>query len=103
MWLIDDHGVHHHQMPSGDPWHVPRPTYRLRSRSGSLLPSVRKSLSVDRGSSAGASDLVEESELSAEDRTALRATFPDLVSDSPQTTVAVSRFKRIIAKAGPAA
>jgi hypothetical protein len=49
-----------------------------------------------------ASDLAEETELTTDERTALKATFPDLVSDSAQTTVAVSRFKRIIAKAGPA-
>jgi hypothetical protein len=50
-----------------------------------------------------AADLASEIELSESDATALKATFADLVHDTPQTTVAASRFRRIIAKAGPMA
>ncbi len=50
-----------------------------------------------------ANDLAEESELSESDAKSLKATFPDLVSDSAQTTVAASRFRRLVTKAGPLA
>jgi hypothetical protein len=48
-----------------------------------------------------AEDLASELDLPEIDVTALKATLPDLVRDSPQTTVAASRFRRLIAKAGP--
>ena len=50
-----------------------------------------------------AEDLASEVGLSDTDVTELKATLPDLVSDSPQTTVAATRFRRIIEKAGPLA
>ncbi len=50
-----------------------------------------------------ANDLTRELELSDSDADALRSTFQDLVSESAQTTVAASRFRRIVAKAGPLA
>ncbi|MBA7691028.1 hypothetical protein ES703_99566 [subsurface metagenome] len=33
----------------------------------------------------------------------LKKSLDDIVRDTPQTTVAVSRFKRLVAKAGPVA
>jgi hypothetical protein len=50
-----------------------------------------------------AEDLAGELELPENEINALKATLPTLVSDSPQTTVAASRFRTIIAKAGPLA
>ena len=43
----------------------------------------------------------ELEELSAEDKTILKATFTDLTVDSPKTEVAASRFKRILRKLAP--
>jgi len=42
-------------------------------------------------------------ELSPADKASLMETFPDLVRDSPQSTVAASRFARMMAKVGPLA
>lgn len=50
-----------------------------------------------------AEDLAGELELPENEINALKATLPTLVSDSPQTAVAASRFRKIIAKAGPSA
>lgn len=41
--------------------------------------------------------------LSAADKSALKATFGDLSSDTPRTPLAASRFKKLIGKAGPLA
>ena len=41
--------------------------------------------------------------LSPEERNLLKKSLDDIVRDTPQTTVAVSRFKRLVAKAGPVA
>ena len=41
--------------------------------------------------------------LSPEERDLLKKSIDDIVRETPQTTVAVSRFKRLIAKAGPVA
>jgi hypothetical protein len=43
----------------------------------------------------------ELEELSAEDKTTLKATFNDLTVDSPKTEIAASRFKRILRKLAP--
>jgi hypothetical protein len=40
-------------------------------------------------------------ELTEEDREALKQSLDDLVKDGPRTTVATTRFKRIISKTGP--
>lgn len=50
-----------------------------------------------------AGDLSEELEISEDDKIVLKTALPDLVSDNAQTVVAASRYKRIVAKAGPAA
>ena len=51
-----------------------------------------------------ARDLSDELEsLSPEERDLLKKSIDDIVRDTPQTTVAVSRFKRLVAKAGPVA
>ena len=42
-------------------------------------------------------------ELSPEEKVALRDTFPDLTIDTARTPVAVSRFKKLMIKAGPLA
>ncbi len=42
-------------------------------------------------------------ELSPEEKVELKRTIDDLSSDTPFTTLAVSRFKRIIDKIGPVA
>jgi hypothetical protein len=47
--------------------------------------------------------LASELDLPEIEVAALRAALPDLVRDSPQTTVAASRCRRLIAKAGPLA
>jgi hypothetical protein len=44
--------------------------------------------------------VMEEEHLSDEDKATLTASLPDLTSDTPQTTLAATRFKRIAAKAG---
>jgi hypothetical protein len=43
----------------------------------------------------------ELDELSADDKTTLKATFLDLTVDSPKTEIAASRFKRILRKLAP--
>lgn len=51
-----------------------------------------------------ARQLVQEIEgLSSEERQELAETFPDIVSNTPKTAVASSRFKRLVGKAGGAA
>jgi hypothetical protein len=42
-----------------------------------------------------------ELELSTEDQAALSSSLDDLVKDTPQTPVAIERFKRLTRKAGP--
>jgi hypothetical protein len=42
-------------------------------------------------------------ELSPEEKVALRDTFPDLIIDTARTPLAVSRFKKLMIKAGPLA
>src|ERR1019366_3886650 len=50
---------------------------------------------------AAAADLVAEDELlSEEDKDLLTATFADMTSENPGTTLAVTRFKRLATKAG---
>ena len=46
-------------------------------------------------------DLLEE--LEPEEREILKKSFNDIVRDTPQTTVAATRFKRLAAKAGKVA
>ena len=51
-----------------------------------------------------AQELSDEIEnLSPEEREILKKSLDDIVRDTPQTTVAVNRFKKIVAKAGPVA
>ncbi len=51
-----------------------------------------------------ARDLAQEAEgLSPEEREVLTESLDDLVRDSPNTPVAASRFRRVVAKAGQAA
>jgi len=51
-----------------------------------------------------AQELSDEIEnLSPKERELLKKSIDDIVRDTPQTTVAVSRFKRLVAKAGPVA
>ena len=47
------------------------------------------------------SDLQED--LSIEERELLKKSLDDIVRETPQTTVAVNQFKRLVAKAGPVA
>lgn len=42
-------------------------------------------------------------QLSAGDKTALKATFDDLISDTARTPLAANRFKKLITKLGPVA
>jgi hypothetical protein len=52
---------------------------------------------------AATAELVKEEEmLSEEDKQLLTASLPDLVSDSPRTTLAATRVKRIAGKVGGA-
>ncbi|MFC1933668.1 DUF2321 domain-containing protein [Chloroflexota bacterium] len=52
-----------------------------------------------------AQELADElDELTSEERELLKKSIDDIIRDTPQTTVAVNRFKRLVAKAGkPAA
>jgi hypothetical protein len=53
---------------------------------------------------AAAREYADELEqLTADERTTLKATFDDLVCDTDRTALAVSRFKRIVAKVEPIA
>lgn len=53
------------------------------------------------GHLAAATELVTEDELlSATDKELLTATFADMTSENPRTTLAATRFKRLAAKAG---
>ena len=47
------------------------------------------------------SDMLED--LSPEERGMLKKSLDDIVRDTPQTTAAVNRFKKLVAKAGPVA
>jgi hypothetical protein len=47
-----------------------------------------------------ARELIQELELSQEDKDTLEGTIDDLVTDSPKTQVAAMRFKRLVLKAG---
>lgn len=49
---------------------------------------------------AAARLMVDESELSQDDKEQLKASFDDLVRDTPRTELAATRFKRLAAKAG---
>jgi hypothetical protein len=50
---------------------------------------------------AAAGELVSEDELlSAQDKEQLTATFVDMTSENPRTTLAATRFKRLAARAG---
>ena len=54
------------------------------------------------GQLEAASELVKEDEqLSDEDKATLTQSLPDLMADTPRTTLAATRFKRIVSKAGP--
>jgi hypothetical protein len=48
-----------------------------------------------------AADLIEESELSADEKALLAQSVQQLATDTPQTEVAIVRYKRLIQKAGP--
>ena len=51
-----------------------------------------------------AQELADEVEnLSPEERDLLKKSIDDIVRETPHATVAVSRFKRLVAKAGPVA
>ncbi len=51
-----------------------------------------------------AQELSDELEnLSPEERDLLKKSIDDIIRDTPQTTVAATRFKRLVAKAGPVA
>jgi len=51
-----------------------------------------------------AKELSDELEnLSPEERNLLKKSIDDIVRETPQTTVAVNRFKKLVAKAGPVA
>lgn len=52
---------------------------------------------------AAAKELVEESGLSREENVQFQESLNDLVRQTPQTPLAVSRFKKLMTKAGPAA
>ena len=52
---------------------------------------------------SAAKEFTDELELSADDKTKLKATFDDLAVDNPRTELAAHRFKTFIRKIGPAA
>src|SRR5438552_6895093 len=64
------------------------------TKCGKPYPWTRGALDAARAMAA------EILTLSDEERAALAQSLPDLVSDNPQTTVAATRFKRLMTKAG---
>lgn len=70
-----------------------RPSYC--STCGKAFPWTEAALSA-------ATEYTEEAEgLSAEEKTALVATFPDLTVDTPKTELAAHRFKKFLKKMAP--
>jgi hypothetical protein len=55
---------------------------------------------TERQLEAAAELVKEEDQLSAEDKTILTNSLPDLMADTPKTTLAATRFKRIVPRAG---
>jgi hypothetical protein len=73
-------------------YYVPPPSYCYNC--GVAFPWVQRQLE-------SASELVAESELLSEhEKFSLTNTFKDLMTDTPKTPLAVSRFRRLISKAG---
>ena len=50
---------------------------------------------------AAAEMVKEDEQLSYEDKATLTKSLPDLIADTPSTTLAATRFKRIVDKTGP--
>jgi hypothetical protein len=71
----------------------------------SFCPECGKTYLWTEAKLKAAQDLSDELDnLSKEEREMLKKSIDDIVRDTPQTTVAVTRFKRLVAKAGkPAA
>ena len=69
-----------------------RPAYC--PRCGKPYPWTESSL-------VAAREAADESELSAEDKERLKATFNDLAVDSPRTALAAHHFMTFVKKAGP--
>jgi hypothetical protein len=76
------------------------PTFHLPAycfKCGKAYPWTEATLSAAR-------ELVDELDsLSPEEREQLKSSFDDLVSDTPRTALATTRFRRLVTKAGGAA
>ena len=70
----------------------------------SFCPNCGKPYTWTEAALKAAQELSDELEnLSPEERDLLKKSIDDIVRETPQATVAVSRFKRLVAKAGPVA
>lgn len=70
----------------------------------SFCPDCGKSYPWTEAKLKAAQELADELvKLSPEERDLLKKSLDDIVRDTPQTTVAVNRFKKLVAKAGPVA
>ncbi len=67
---------------------------RFCHECGSIYPWTKVRLEAAR-------ELADELNLSNEEKETLKQSIKDLVQDTPRTQVAASRFKRLVAKAGP--
>ena len=78
-------------------YHTDLPLPSFCPDCGSLYPWTEAKLKA-------AKDLSDELEnLSLEERDLLKKSIDDIVRDTPQTPVATTRFKKLVAKAGPVA
>lgn len=74
---------------------VPKQPHAYCYNCGKPYPWTTKQLEA-------ASELVQEDEqLSDEDKATLTKSIPELMADNPNTTLAATRFRRIVGKAGP--
>ena len=83
-----------------------RGSYRTRSSTSSFTrpsycPDCGKAYPWIEARLKAAQELSDEVDnLSPEERSLLKKSLDDIVRDTPQTTVAANRFKRLVAKAG---
>jgi hypothetical protein len=77
----------------GGPYELPK----YRAECGKSYPWT------ERGLSAAKEYTDDLDQLSAEEKTTLKASFDDLTSDTARTPMAAKRFKKLLSKIGPAA
>jgi len=86
-----------------DPWAI-RPGNLSQFTPRSFCDNCGKPYPWTEAALKAAQELSDELEnLNPEERNLLKKSLDDIVRETPQATVAVSRFKRLVAKAGPVA